>query len=250
MYFPAASAAGQQPGREQGLQGEDRCVHTQPAHLIPPSPPIHSNTPLIHCTAAGAGCAWRLIWPPLHSKPATHPLHSCLPAHPPEPTNEMAAMSGWSRMRLTVSWVPCTMFSTPLGRPAGRMQRQQQVAEVLGTAGSRGSSCAQCQLSCSTTVVCKVDGRKGMAKLRVSQGWHVSAENSWPAVRRRDSVCSAAVYFKLLCWAQRSGNRRQLKGDGRLTCLRAAFQLLSEDGSLKTGPKMPSLSGHPLCKPQ
>lgn len=26
-------------------------------------------------------------------------------------------MSGWSRMRFTVSCVPCTMLSTPLGRP-------------------------------------------------------------------------------------------------------------------------------------
>lgn len=28
-------------------------------------------------------------------------------------------MSGWSRMRLTVSCVPCTMLSTPRGIPAG-----------------------------------------------------------------------------------------------------------------------------------
>ena len=52
--------------------------------------------------------------------------HACMkPASRglPEPTKEMEAMSGWSRMRFTVSCVPCTMLSTPLGRPGGQGRR-------------------------------------------------------------------------------------------------------------------------------
>lgn len=52
-----------------------------------------------------------LVAPPPSSQPSGRPSAS------PEPTKEMLAMSGWSRMRLTVSCVPCTTLSTPLGRP-------------------------------------------------------------------------------------------------------------------------------------
>jgi len=39
--------------------------------------------------------------------------YTCFPAAS-DPTNDTAFMSGWSRMALTTSWVPCTTFNTPL----------------------------------------------------------------------------------------------------------------------------------------
>src|SRR5881394_4467171 len=37
-----------------------------------------------------------------------------------EPTNETAAMSGWSRIASTATLSPCTTLKTPSGRPASR----------------------------------------------------------------------------------------------------------------------------------
>lgn len=72
----------------------------------------------------------------------------------PEPTNEMEAMSGWSRMRFTVSCVPCTMLSTPLGRPGV-------------WAGEAHSSMNACM--CSTMPAAEVAARRGLAYLK---RWH------------------------------------------------------------------------------
>ena len=37
-----------------------------------------------------------------------------------EPTNETAAISGWSKIAFTASFAPCTTFKTPAGKPACR----------------------------------------------------------------------------------------------------------------------------------
>mmetsp|Transcript_7983 Transcript_7983/g.23855 ORF Transcript_7983/g.23855 Transcript_7983/m.23855 type:complete len:264 (-) Transcript_7983:403-1194(-) len=104
-------------------------------HLWPAAPakaPVRADT-VASTWASGRTTAWFLA-PMLDWTlfPAAVPReYTCFPA-PSPPTKLIALMSWWSQIAFTMSCWPCTMFSTPLGRPAS-MAISASMSEAPGS---------------------------------------------------------------------------------------------------------------------